>query len=134
MLPKIAPGNIWSGSRTLAVLTNPTELARRKGNLRHSYPITYRGRVWPDVEAAFHAHKAGKDFGQQQALVTDLVEAKLQQHPRIAELIAHNGGIAWLRQCSHYTRARTPAFQRWEGDGEESAFVRCLIAAYQRNR
>lgn len=42
-LPTIKLGNIWSGSKTFAVFTNPTELAYRKGNLKHHYPIVFNG-------------------------------------------------------------------------------------------
>jgi hypothetical protein len=47
--------NISSNTRDpfLAALTNPTELARRKGNLPRSYPLKDKnGRMWPDSEAA----------------------------------------------------------------------------------
>lgn len=37
----------------LASLTNPTELARRKGKLSHTYPVTDKtGKHWADSEAS----------------------------------------------------------------------------------
>lgn len=37
----------------LAALTNPTEIARRRGNLSRSYAVVDKtGRVWPDSEAS----------------------------------------------------------------------------------
>ena len=44
----------------LAALTNPTEIARRRGDLSRSYPVVDKtGRVWPDSEAAYKAFKTG---------------------------------------------------------------------------
>lgn len=50
---KLPAGNIYSGSRMLAVLTAPTELARRKGNLRNSYPVMLDWVEYADVETAY---------------------------------------------------------------------------------
>lgn len=40
--PRTVPNNIWSGvsDSFLASLTNPTELAKRKGSLKSSYFVT----------------------------------------------------------------------------------------------
>lgn len=59
--PRTVPNNIWSGASDsfLASLTNPTELAKRKGNLKSSYPVTDKnGKVWADSEAAYKAFKS----------------------------------------------------------------------------
>ena len=50
-----APGNIWSGAPAksgLAVLTNPTHLAKQKGNLKGDYPIRYAAILFspPDYD------------------------------------------------------------------------------------
>lgn len=135
-LIKLAPDNIWSGSKTLAVLTNPTELAKRKGNLKHSYPVRYLGVDYPDVETAYQQIK--QDFEHRltmdrcKALLTLIIAAKLQQHPQLVEFIQFNGGIDWLEQCSHFTNARTAHFKAWEGNGRNSAFIHCLICAFKQ--
>ena len=53
--------NIWSGCSIGigAALTNPTELAFRKGNLKNHYPVEFKGRVFRDAEAAYQNHKFG---------------------------------------------------------------------------
>lgn len=129
-LPTIKPGNIWSGSKTLAVFTNPTELAYRKGNLKHHYPIIFNGKKYPDVEEAYQTNKFGS-LNERGAFITELIIIKLKTYPIITATIIHNGGIDWLRQCSHWTSAKSKGFKAWEGDGEKSLFIRCLIKAYE---
>ena len=49
---------ISSNAKGLAAeLTNPTELAKSKGNLTQSYPIEFNGKTYKDVEAAYQALK-----------------------------------------------------------------------------
>ena len=129
-LPKLQAGNIWSGSKTLAVFTNPTELAHKKGNLRHHYPIEYNGIEYEDVEEAYQFHKQGT-FEKRAALITSLIVIKLKTYPAIPNTITFNGGVEWLKLCSHHTGAKSKSFRLWEGDGEESLFIRCLIDAYK---
>ena len=40
-----------------ATLTNPTELAKSKGKISKSYPITYDNKTYKDVEEAYQALK-----------------------------------------------------------------------------
>ena len=132
----VPPGNIFSGERSArTVLTNPTELARKKGNLRFAYPVTIDGVVYPDAEEAYQRMKLKlghfADMAEREALCTRVIEAKLRQHGQLAEFITINGGVQWLAQCRHFTHARTQAFAVWEGVGYESAFIRCLIQAYR---
>ena len=135
-LPIVAPGNIFSGERSArTVLTNPTELAKRKGNLRNSYPVTIDGVVYPDAEEAYQRLKRGlpfsAGFAEREALCVRIIETKLRQHPQLVEFITMNGGVKWLAQCRHFTGARTQAFSEWEGEGYDSAFIRALIKAYR---
>jgi hypothetical protein len=126
------PINISSNTRGLGgALTNPTCLAKRKGNLAGDYPVRFRGSCYPDAEAAFHAHTQGLPFEAQQVVSAQIVEAKLRQHPRLVAAIRAEGGIAWLEQCVHRTGARTASFARWEGEGRGSAYLRTLIRAYE---
>jgi len=129
-MSKFTPGNIWSGNKALAPLTNPTELAFRKGNVRKHYPVAFRGRTFEDAEAAFNAHNAGLSFAELQELCIQVIAAKFQQYPHLHRKIHELGGRDWIKQCSHFTYARTDAFKRWEGKGVQSAFIRCLLAAY----
>ena len=121
------PINIWSGSNIQlgAVLTNPTELSFRKGKLKYHYPVEFRGQIFPDAEAAYQHFKTG-NLEEDMAVMTKIIVAKLQQHPRLFHAIAANGGIAWLEQCSHKVVGNV----RWEGVGRSSNFIVCLIRAY----
>ena len=126
--PKLQAGNIWSGSKTLAVFTNPTELAFRKGNLKHHYPIIWNGSEYPDVETAYQQNKP-RGLPNRVGFITDLIVIKLKTHQILIETIGMNGGVRWLEQCSHWTSSKN---KTWEGNGRESLFLLCLINAYKR--
>lgn len=124
--------NIFSGEKGLGgALTNPTELAKRKGNIAQSYPVNVEGKHFPDAEAAYHFFKCG-DATADDEMMTCLIALKLKQHPRLFEAIAAQGGVAWLETCSHITYAKTPSAASWEGQGRESRFIRNLIAGFER--
>lgn len=122
------PINIWSGSNVPlgAALTNPTELSFRKGKIKYHYPVEFRGQLFPDAEAAYQHHKTG-DLEEDMAVMTKIIVAKLQQHPKLFNAIAQNGGVKWLERCSHQVGVKG---SRWEGVGRNSNFIYCLIRAY----
>ncbi len=112
----------------LASLTNPTELARRKGKLSHSYPVIDKtGKRWADSEAAYKAFKTG-DTPRDERVMVRIIKAKLEQHPQLIEGIKERGGVAFSERCAHLVGVRN---SRWEGYGRESRFIRCLIAAFE---
>lgn len=119
------PGNIWSGNRALAVLTNPTQLAFKKGNLKKKYPIRYEGNWYVDVEDAYQENKINK--GQwDKVLMIQLISIKLRTYPEIADAIEASGGTGFLRQCDHEVFGKN----KWEGKGTKSPFITALICAY----
>lgn len=130
--------NIFSGSRDgnglAAALTNPTEISKRKGTIVQSYPVTIYGHQFPDAETAFFAlckqHRATTDPEVDQIMV-DLIFSKFQQHLRLFQRVKALGGVSFLEKCRHFTNARTERFQKWEGHGRESRFIRNLIAGYE---
>jgi hypothetical protein len=130
----LRPGNIWSGNRQLAVFTNPTCLAKRKGCLRDNYPVTFGGMVFPDAEAAYQyfSRDVKGDAEDCYAICEEVVLAKLTQHPRIALAIKISGGVPWIAACSHWVFGRRANPGRWEGDGLASGYLRCLAKAYER--
>ena len=118
-----------SSEPLLAALTNPTELAKRKGNVRRSYPVVdTTGRCWPDAEAAYKAFKTG-DTPRDERVMMRIIAAKLEQHPELIAGIVERGGVAFLERCHHLVGVRG---SRWEGRGRESRFIRCLIKAFER--
>ena len=121
--------NIWSGSDIGigAALTNPTELAFRKGNIKNRYPVTFRGVNFRDAESAYQKFKS-PDMQESIEIMTEIIVCKLQQHPRLFEEITNRGGVEWLKRCRHIVGARN---SRWEGYGLESKFILCLLFAYQ---
>ena len=122
--------NIWSGGEGLgAVLTNMTELAFKKGKLKNHYPIDYNNISFKDVESVYQKFKTESDEWNDD-LMTSLICEKFRTYPQIPSTIKEYGGIDFLRKCTHYTRAKTKRFKSWEGNGEESRFIRNLVRAY----
>lgn len=123
--------NIYSGAGGLgSALTNPTELAFRKGVLNVRYPVVFAGREWADVETAYLTLK-GQDEHENDELMAELIATKLTQHPSLMNAIEVRGARGFLEACSHFTSARTERFQAWEGQGRESRFIRNLIAGFE---
>jgi len=117
-----------------AALTNPTELAKKRGNLTESYPINYNGKTYVDVEAAYQELKnkseaqtkpAKEDSGNYKLMVK-LLEAKLTQHPRLVRAIINEGGTEFLFNATHQ-----PTYSNtvWETGGQ-NWFISALIDAY----
>lgn len=145
--PQLAdPLNIYSGVKGFGgALTNPTELARQKGNLAQKYPIHLPALdlTWPDVESAYHAYKhkpkQGTPRETDQAmhfnnqLIAWLCAHKLSQHPRLLNRIDACGGAPWLATCTHWVSPSRPSsipLYEWQGAGVQSRFIRTLIQGY----
>jgi hypothetical protein len=113
-----------------AALTNPTELAKKKGNLTASYPVTVRGKEYADAEAAYQALKgtATKDDGPNSTynLMVEILKAKLEQHPRLVSEIDKAGGESWLSKATHQPTNKNTV---WETGGK-NWFIKALTEAY----
>jgi len=128
---KLRPGNIYSGTKGgIAVFTNPTELARKKGSLKLSWPVDFRGRRFEDAEAAYQAFTIDckDDYEACKKVCTEVLVAKLAQYPVLVETIKLSGGLKWIEKCSHIVGNRKTG--RWVGYGLESDFIKCLYQAY----
>ncbi|HLO85465.1 MAG TPA: hypothetical protein VK203_10745 [Nostocaceae cyanobacterium] len=130
---EITPGiNIWSGSRDMlglgAALTNPTEISFRKGNIQHHYPVTFNGVTYVDLEAAFQANRYYVDYRDEWLMKVLMIE-KLGRNEKLFNAIAENGGVEWLKHCSHIVP--TASRHDWEGYGLNSRFIKCLALAYE---
>ena len=123
--------NIWSGAGSLAsALTNPTELAFKKGKLDTHYPVEFRGKLYSDAETAYQCLKIGETEADDD-LMARIIMMKFQQHKDLATRVTALGGIDFLKTCRHFTGARSARFRSWEGFGESSRFIRNLIAGYK---
>lgn len=142
--------NISSNSSSMLgkALTNPTELAVYRGKLKGTvavrnavkvygrsgfgtftglcaYPIVDRqGNWYTDVEAAWQVLK--KRFSYSDKLMIKLIRTKLKMYPALVEEIKERGGVEFLKASSHIVIGGD-----WEGHGESSRFIRCLIEAYK---
>ena len=113
-----------------AALTNPTELAKSKGNLTASYPVEFRSKTYKDAEAAYQALKstATKDDGPNSTynLMVNIIKAKLEQHPRLVNEITKQGGSAWILSSTHQPTKQNSV---WETGGK-NWFIKSLNDAY----
>ena len=113
-----------------AALTNPTELAKSKGNLTESYPVEFRGKTYKDAEAAYQALKstATKDEGPNSTynLMVEIIKAKLQQHPSLVKQIKEKGGSKWILASTHQPTNQNTV---WETGGK-NWFIKALNEAY----
>lgn len=123
----LTPGNIWSGSKTLAMFTNPTELAFKKGNLKYHYPIEFRGQFYVDAEDVYQKNKNLYIPENRIFLMSMILIEKLKQHDNLFKLLKESGGVSFIEKCDHIVYNNSC----WEGKGRESQFIRCLIAAYR---
>jgi hypothetical protein len=129
---EVKPGvEISSNAKGLAAaLTNPTELAKSKGNLTESYPVEFRGKTYKDAEAAYQALKstATKDEGPNSTynLMVDIIKAKLEQYPRLVSEITKQGGSAWILSSTHQPTKQNSV---WETGGK-NWFIESLNDAY----
>jgi hypothetical protein len=133
--PVVEGVEIGSNAKGLAAaLTNPTELAKSKGNLTQSYPIEFNGKTYKDVESAYQTlkdkseaqTKPTKENSKNYKLMVDLITAKLQQYPRLVSEITKQGGSAWILSSTHQpTKANTV----WETGGQ-NWFIESLNDAY----
>lgn len=114
-----------------AALTNPTELAKSKGNLTESYPVTFRGKNYKDSEAAYQDLKstATKDDGPNSTynLMVDIIKAKLKQYPKLVAEISKNGGSSWILASTHQPTKQNSV---WETGGK-NWFIKALNDAYK---
>ena len=113
-----------------AALTNPTELAKSKGNLEQSYPVQYEGQTYPDAEAAYQTLKgtATKDEGPNSTynLMVNIIKAKLDQYPRLVAGITKQGGSSWILSSTHQPTKQNTV---WETGGK-NWFIKALNEAY----
>jgi len=121
----VEPGNIWSGSKSLAALTNPTEIALWKGNVSKHYPIVVDGKHYKDSEEAYQKLKSTASPDE---IMLKVLQIKLLSYPELIDMIDNAGGRAWLALCSH--QVFKPG-SYWEGVGIDSGFIRTLIKAYE---
>ena len=126
-----------------AALTNPTELAKSKGNLTQSYPVYYQwlnengeaeDNEFKDLEQAYQElkdtseskTKPSKENSSNYKLMVDLIKTKLKQHPRLITEITNQGGSAWILSSTHQPTKQNTV---WETGGQ-NWFIESLNDAY----
>ena len=140
----------------VSVNNNPEAAAGQYGLETH--PFKPEGISYTSAEQAFHHQKQlSPSSSDEYKLMVTILEAKLEQHPRLTDAIAKCGGTEWLENCTAVaTTGGTPTpvasggkpdcspgaathcltnitdtqDKQWEGKGKESTFIRALSEAY----
>ncbi|WP_246163644.1 hypothetical protein [Brasilonema sennae] len=130
-----------------AALANATALAKEQGKLQNNYQVSInnnpeaaagrygvethlqkpKGVAYASAEHAFHHQKQLHPLADEYELMVEVLQAKLEQHPRLIDAIAKRGGTEWLENCTTITSTQD---KQWEGKGKESAFIRAIAQAY----
>ncbi|MDZ7962860.1 MAG: hypothetical protein RMY34_34170 [Aulosira sp. DedQUE10] len=160
----VTPVNISPDSKYgLGVaLSLATALAKEQGKLQNDYQVSVNnnpeapagqygvethvqkpeGVAYASAEHAFNHQKQLYPSADEYKLMVEVLQAKLEQHPRLKEAIAKRGGTEWLENCTAVaTTGGTPTThcltsitnaqdKQWEGKGKESAFIQALSEAY----
>ncbi len=128
-------------------LSNATALAKEQGCLQNDYQVSINnnpeaaagrygvethqakpeGVAYTSAEHAFNHQKQLNPSIDEYKLMVEVLQAKLEQNPRLTDAILKRGGVEWLENCTNITNAQD---LKWEGKGKESAFVRALSEAY----
>jgi hypothetical protein len=133
-------------------MTNPTVKAKELGKIQGDYPVSFRdnaavpaGKYGPETyaqdkpagvpfvsaEQAYQQYKTTVPLGEPRIqLMAEIIQAKLEQHPKLFAAITQRGGVEWLENCTHYVTSARDNY--WEGKGKESPFIRALIEGYSR--
>jgi hypothetical protein len=149
-----SPVNIGSRSSDPlgAAITNPTVKAKELGKIQGEYPVSFRdnaavpaGKYGPETytqdkpagvpfvsaEQAYQHYKTTVPLGEPRIqLMAEIIQAKLEQHPKLFAAITQRGGVEWLENCTHYVTSSRDNY--WEGKGKESPFIRALIEGYSK--
>jgi hypothetical protein len=160
----VTPVNISPDSKDgLGIaLSLATALAKEQGKLQNDYQVSVNnnpeapagqygvenhvqkpeGVAYASAEHAFNHQKQLHPSADEYKLMVEVLQAKLEQHPRLTEAIAKRGGSEWLENCTAVaTTGGTPTThcltninnaqdKQWEGKGKESAFIQALSEAY----
>lgn len=129
-----------------AVLSNATELAKKSGNLENDYKVSVNGNPeaqagkygqethefkpagvpYNSAEHAYHHQAQINPNKDPYKLMVEVLQAKLEQHPRLAKTISKKGGIEYLENA----QITNEQDKQWEGKGKNSKFIRALTEAY----
>jgi hypothetical protein len=155
-IPKeIAPGINFNsrGSDPLgAVLTSTTVKSKQVGTIKGDYPVSFRdnkemssgnygpetyiqskpeGQPFLSAEQAFYAYKETLPLGEPRVqLMAEILTARFEQHPKLAQAITEKGGVEWLESCTYKVSPENSKVNFWEGEGLKSPYIRAITQAY----
>jgi hypothetical protein len=122
-----------------------SDFAQQLTNLGNKLQVDYKGKTFRNSEHAYQTWKSGefdekaykskaaKPKGSKEAAFTsnyetmvDIITAKLKQHPDLVKGIDERGGLDYINNSTHTTKAKD---SYWESEGENK-FIEALAEAY----
>ncbi|MBW4512901.1 MAG: putative molybdenum carrier protein [Scytonematopsis contorta HA4267-MV1] len=126
--PKITPIISPNSNDGLgAALALDTVKAKENGFLQSDYPIEFLGKQYTDTKQACIDQIKLQPQADVMQVMTSVIQAKLEQHPRLTKEITKRGGVEWLNSCEAVDNSNTPG---WDGIGKESALIKAITQAY----
>ncbi len=123
-----------------------TDFAKKLTNIGNNLTVDYKGLTFRNAEHAYQTWKSGefdkeayesKSFKPKASksanrnvnfgIMTDIIAAKLRQHPELVAGIDKRGGLVYLEKSTHDVIGDT----YWESKGENK-FMESLISAYKQ--
>ena len=135
-----------------AVLTSTTVKSKQVGTIKGDYPVSFRdnkempsgnygpetyiqskpqGQPFLSAEQAFYAYKETLPLGEPRVqLMAEILTARFEQHPKLAQAITQKGGVEWLESCTYKVSPEHSKANFWEGEGLKSPYIRAITQAY----
>jgi hypothetical protein len=102
----------------------------RSPSLGGSFYVTFRGKCYPDAWAAYQSSRHGElSSEQEEALMTEILRARFQQHPKMLQALKSREGVKRLDSAVFYSFSSDEQIKDWYGQGHQSRFIRSLISA-----
>lgn len=114
---------------TINFRDNPYRPAKREGNGEKYFRNKYKGRAFESAADVYEFYSAEATTNDEKSLLlTQILTAKLEQYPHLAEGIAMRGGVEWLNKCSANFYSDDKFL---EGKGTDSGVIKAYVAAYE---
>ncbi len=110
-----------------AALAPDTVKAKENGTVENDYSIRFNQNIYPDAKQACLHQKQLQPQTSTLQIMTEVIQAKLEQHPRLTKEITIRGGVEWLNSCEAIGNSNNTG---WDGIGNQSALINAIAQAY----
>jgi len=126
-------GNIEYKNKKLCVLDWQTQESYQLKLLQQDYPIFYNNFEYPDMMSCYNAQiqdKKKRTMREKEDILIDIMIERFLQYPLILQKLVESNGVLFFMNCSHFSDYDYSDKVYWDGDGENSGYIRCCIHSY----